>query len=498
MILSKLIKNLKIEKVSGSTEITIDGICFDSRKIRQNGLFVCVPGFKVDGHAYASEVVSRGAVALIVEKEVNIPKDKAVTVIYVKDAREALAAVAAEYFDNPSSKLKMIGVTGTKGKTTTSYMLRSIFEKNGEKTGLLGTISYEFAGETLESKNTTPESYDLQELFLKMVMKKIETCVMEVSSHALELKRVAGIEFDVAVFTNFTQDHLDFHKTFDAYLASKLLLFTSLGKSNVKSFPKAAVVNLDDPKAETFITASGVRVISYGLRSGTKADVKAENIKASAEELSFDITYQGKVFRVNLQMRGRHNVSNALSAAAVGFALNIHQENIKAGLENLPGVPGRFEVYNTLNGISVLIDYAHSPDSLEKLLISVKDLKPVRIITVFGCGGDRDKSKRPLMGKIATELSDYTVVTSDNPRTEDPAAIITGIEAGMKSGLYTVIADRKEAIRAALNMAKKGDIVVIAGKGHEDYQIIGMEKIHFSDKEVAGAILSAQGLWKKS
>lgn len=498
MILSKLIKKLKTVRVAGSTDITVDGISYNSRKVAQNGLFVCVPGFKVDGHAYAAEVVSRGAVALIVEKEVHLPENKAVTVIYVRDAREALALVSAAFFDEPSTKLKMIGVTGTKGKTTTTYMLRSIFETNGEKVGLLGTIKYEFGGEVIESKNTTPESYDLQEMFLKMVVKKIETCVMEVSSHSLELKRVAGVEFDVAVFTNFTQDHLDFHKTFEAYLASKLMLFKGLGKNSVKSFPKAAVVNLDDPKAPEFIAVSGAKVITYGLNSGAKADVKARDIKASAEELSFILSFEGKEFRVNLMMRGRHNVSNALAAAAAAFALNMHPDNIKAGLENLKGVPGRFEVYNTTAGVSVLIDYAHSPDSLEKLLMSVKDLKPVRIITVFGCGGDRDKTKRPIMGKIAAGNSDYTVVTSDNPRTEEPVAIINEIKAGMNGGDYVDIPDRKEAIRTALDMAKKGDIVVIAGKGHEDYQILGKEKIHFSDREVAEEILSAKGLWKRS
>jgi len=498
MILSKLIKNIKALKINGRVDITIDGIYYDSKKTGQNGLFVCVPGFKVDGHVYAAEAVARGAAALIIEKDVQLSGDRAVTLIYVKDAREALALAAAEYFDHPSDKLKMIGVTGTKGKTTTAYLLRSIFETNGEKAGLLGTIKYEFGGETVESKNTTPESLDLQELLLKMVVKKIETCVMEVSSHSLELKRVFGIEFDVAVFTNFTQDHLDFHKTFEAYLAAKLRLFTGLGKNNLKSFPKAAVVNLDDPKAPAFIAASGVRVLTYGLNGGSKADVQAKDIRAGAEELSFTISYKGKEFRVDLQMRGRHNVSNALAAAAAGFALNIHPENIKAGLENLKGVPGRFEVYNTLSGASILIDYAHSPDSLEKLLLSVKDLKPARIITVFGCGGDRDRGKRPLMGRIAAENSDFAVVTSDNPRTEDPSAIIAEIKAGMNGGNYIDIPDRKEAIRTALDMAKKGDIVVIAGKGHEDYQIIGKEKIHFSDKEVAEELLAARGLWKRS
>ncbi|MFH1074077.1 MAG: UDP-N-acetylmuramoyl-L-alanyl-D-glutamate--2,6-diaminopimelate ligase [Candidatus Firestonebacteria bacterium] len=497
MILLKVIKNISLEKVAGSLEKNIDGIYYDSRKVESNGLFVCISGFEVDGHDYASEAVKKGAAALIVEKDVeNIPKG--VTLIYVKDAREALAEVTAAFYDYPSRKLKLVGVTGTKGKTTTTYMLRSIFEKNGEKTGLLGTINYEFNGEVIQSKNTTPESLDLEELFLKMVVKKVETCIMEVSSHSLKLKRVHGLEFDTVVFTNFTQDHLDFHKTFEDYLDAKLMLFKGLGVNSVKSFPKAAVVNLDDPKASDFIRAAKARAITYGLSPEAGVDVTAKNIISSALELSFDIVYGGKALPVKLQMRGRHNVSNALAAAAAGFAMNVHPENIQAGLENLKGVPGRFEVYNTTNGISVLIDYAHSPDSLEKLLLSVQDLKPARIITVFGCGGDRDRSKRPIMGKIATANSDITVVTSDNPRTEDPLAIIKEIKAGMNGGSYKEIPDRKEAIKEALLLAKKDDVVVIAGKGHEDYQIIGRERIRFSDRETAESILSAKGLWKKS
>ena len=496
MILLKVIKNLKTEKIIGNLEKNIDGIYYDSRKVEANGLFVCVPGFKVDGHTFAAEVVKKGAVALIVEKDVEVPEG--VTLIYVKDAREALAEVAAAFYDYPSGKLKLIGVTGTKGKTTTSYMLRSIFEKNGEKTGLLGTINYEFNGEVIQSKNTTPESLELEELFLKMVVKKVETCVMEVSSHSLKLKRVHGLEFDTAVFTNFTQDHLDFHKTFEDYLEAKLMLFKGLGAGSEKSFPKAAVVNLDDPKAADFIKASKVKAITYGLNTGAHVDVTAKNIISSALELSFDIVYGVKVLPVKLQMRGRHNISNALAAAAAGFAMNVHPDNIKEGLENLKGVPGRFEVYNTTDGVSVLIDYAHSPDSLEKLLLSVKDLKPARIITVFGCGGDRDRLKRPIMGKIAMKNSDVTVVTSDNPRTEDAQAIINEIKAGMNGGSYKEIPDRKEAIREALLLANKDDVVVIAGKGHEDYQIIGNEKFHFSDKETAESILSEKGKWKKS
>ncbi|MEI6846060.1 MAG: UDP-N-acetylmuramyl-tripeptide synthetase, partial [Candidatus Firestonebacteria bacterium] len=325
MILSKVIKNLPVEKVKGSLDKNINGIYYDSRKVSENGLFVCVPGFKVDGHAYASEVAKRGAVVLIVERDVeNVPEG--VTLLYVKDARAALAEVAAAFYEYPSRKLKLIGVTGTKGKTTTTYMLRSIFEENGEKVGLLGTINYEFNGEVIPSKNTTPESLDLEELFLKMVVKKIETCIMEVSSHSLKLHRVRGLEFDTAVFTNFTQDHLDFHKTFEDYLDAKLMLFRGLDENSVKSFPKAAVVNLDDSKAADFIKAAKVKAITYGLTSKIGPDVTAKNIISSAQELSFEIVYRDKILPVKLQMRGRHNISNALAAAATGFAMNIHPD----------------------------------------------------------------------------------------------------------------------------------------------------------------------------
>lgn len=493
MILSKVINNLKYEKITGITNRSIEGIAYDSRKVKENFLFVCIPGFSVDGHKFVNDAVRRGAVAVIAEEKISPMPE--VTIIYVRSSRESLANISNEFYDCPSEKLKLIGITGTNGKTTTTYLIRSILQENGEKTGLIGTITYDLAGELFSSRNTTPESLDLQELLNKMVIKKMDSCVMEVSSHSLALHRVEHCEFDVGVWTNLTLDHLDFHKTFNNYLNDKLKLFSALDKSSTKHIKKCAVINIDDEYSRYFIEATKVSIITYGFKND--AMIKPINIVSGTDGLNFVINSKEFDLPVNLKLRGTHNIYNALAAASVGISLNIDKDIIKRGLENLSKVPGRFEMINTLSGFSVIIDYAHTPDALKRLLNSVRELKPSRLICVFGCGGDRDKSKRPIMGNIAENLADYTIITSDNPRSEEPLAIINEIKKGFAKNNFKEIPNRKEAIYFGLNMSKERDIVVIAGKGHEEYQVIKDKVIPFSDREVVTKFLKLKNIWKE-
>ncbi len=491
MILSKIIKAVKAEQVAGRQDLEISSIAFDSRQVKPGSLFVAVPGFKTDGSAFMVSAVKSGAVAVIAGKAAAAPAG--VTLVKVNDPRSALAAASAEFFDNPSGKLRMAGITGTSGKTTTTYLLRSIFRKNGEKTGLVGTIEYDLDGEKVESKNTTPESLTLQELLDRMVKKGFNACVMEVSSHSLELHRVDGIEFDAAVFLNLTQDHMDFHGTFEGYLAAKLKLFGMMqGK---KPGPKVCAVNADDLRAAEFIKAAKVPVLTFGFNEGS--DLRAVNVSNTQTGLKFDIARAGGFCPLDLKLKGSYNAYNAMAAAAVAAGLNIGWETIKAGLEAVENVPGRFETYKSPAGFTAVVDYAHKPDALQRLLEAARGMGAKRIITVFGCGGERDRAKRPMMGGISARLSDFTVVTSDNPRSENPAEIISEITGSMNKAKFCVVPDRKRAIFEAVNMAKEGDIVVIAGKGHEEYQLIGGKVNHFSDKEAVLEAISAGGKWKE-
>ncbi len=493
MILSKIINAVGAVKVLGRADLAVGSIAFDSRKVQPGSLFVAIPGYKTDGFSYIGAAIKSGATSILSEKEIEVPAG--VTLVLVSDARAALAGAAAEFFDNPSGKLRVIGVTGTSGKTTTTYLLRSILKRNGEKTGLLGTINYDLAGEILESKNTTPESLTLQELLYKMVMKKLDACVMEVSSHSLALGRVAGVDFAAGVFLNLTQDHMDFHKNFEEYLGAKLKLFEMIKNDGVKRVPKVCAVNLDDEYAGYFTKKSKVKTLTFGLKEN--ADIRAVDIKNEAGGLSFGLSYLGKVYGLSLKLKGAYNAYNAMAAAAVGLGLNLDWQIIKEGLEAVENVPGRFETYRSSTGFTVVVDYAHKPDALKKLLTAVREMGPRRIISVFGCGGDKDRAKRPMMGGISGELADHTIVTSDNPRSEEPLAIIKEIISGIKSGTYSVSPDRKTAICEAIGMAKEGDFVVVAGKGHEDYQIIGDKVSHFSDKEIIIEALKTGGVWKE-
>lgn len=493
MLFQELLAVVEVLAAGGQLNTVLTGITYDSRKVQPGFLFVAVRGFKHDGAGFIEQAVEKGAVAVVTEKTAGMPSSVAWAL--VADSRQALALMAERFYENPSSRIKMVGVTGTNGKTTTTNLIAAVLGAAGHKTGLIGTIHNRIGDRILSVSHTTPESADLQELLHEMVLEKVNDCVMEVSSHALALHRVDGCEFDVAVFTNLTQDHLDFHNDMRSYLEAKQILFRKLSLPGVKR-GKCAVVNADDPYAGSIIEASaGVEIYTYGINQ--EADVRAENVHVGARGVSFTVT--GKWGRCPLELRitGLFNVYNTLAAFTACAAMGIPVEVIKKALEGMQGVPGRFELVDAGQDFAVIVDYAHTPDGLENVLKTAREITKEKLITVFGCGGDRDRTKRPLMGRIAAGYSDYVLVTSDNPRTEAPLDIIKDIEKGLepvaKQGCYTVEPDRRRAIRLAVGMAKKGDVVVIAGKGHEDYQIIGTTKYPFDDRsEVRSALKELQ------
>lgn len=490
MYLSDLVKNIRVLKIAGSDQIDINGISYDSRLVEKGNLFVAVKGFKTDGHLYIDHAVESGARAVMVQKDSAVPEG--ITRVLVENTRVALAQVSADFYGHPSQELKVVGVTGTNGKTTTTHLISSVFRLSGIKTGLVGTIANHIGDRVLDVRHTTPESTDLQKLMREMVDEGVEVAVIEVSSHALSLERVTGCEFDVAVFTNLSQDHLDFHKDMDDYLEAKVRLFKGIS-GGVKKGPKFVVVNRDDPYADNIISASGVPAITYGL-SGNP-DVKAVNIKIREQGCSFTAEYRQGAFPLNMKLAGLFNVYNTLAALAVGLAAGFDPSLVVKSLESVKGIPGRFELVDCGQDFTVVVDYAHTPDGLENILKAARSVAPGRLITVFGCGGDRDRTKRPIMGRIAGRYSDLPIITSDNPRTEDPMRVINDVEEGIKQvmdpGRYRVIPDRREAIRTAITGAGAGDLVLIAGKGHEDYQIVGSQKLRFDDREEARKVLLA-------
>ena len=469
-------------------------IVHDSRKAKDGSLFVAVRGFHSDGHQFIPHAVQQGAAAVIAEAW-NGPQTDT-PVILVPDSRVALARLAAAFYGHPSRRLKLIGITGTNGKTTTSYLVKSIIEAAGHVSGLIGTIDYRIGDRVYPAPNTTPESLDLQRLLAEMVENGAGFCVMEVSSHALALKRTEECAFEAAAFTNLTQDHLDFHGDMDSYFHAKLGLFTGLS-------PKAsAVINLDDARAPEIIRATKAKVITTGLSE--RADIRPSgDIGHEITGLSFPVATPSGTLMARSPLMGKHNIYNILSAIGIGTALGFTLDHIARGIENMRAVPGRMEKVDEGQSFSVLVDYAHTEDALVRLLEAVREVAPKRVITLFGCGGDRDRTKRPKMGKAALKGSDIVVVTSDNPRSEDPEAIIREVEAGMaeagvrmlSSGAhpeaargkkpYFVVPHRGEAVVTAIRLAAPGDVVVLAGKGHEDYQILGDRKIHFDDREAA-------------
>lgn len=487
--LEELICELDVYETRGDLGLKVPGIAYDSRKVEPGFIFVCVEGFKTDGHNYVSAALQKGAAAVVAQKPVEVPEG--VPLVLVRDSRKALALLGAAFAGHPARQLTMVGITGTNGKTTTTYLIEQIFKEKGYKTGLIGTIMNKIGDKVLPVSNTTPESLDLQLLLHEMVDSGISHVVMEVSSHALELDRVAGIEYDMAVFTNITQDHLDFHETMENYLEAKKKLFAGLSKYSGKKKRKYGIVNIDDLNAQSILKATTGTVLTYGVEG--PCDIKAANINLKADGVSFYVNTPRGEFFLSLHLTGMFNVYNTLAAIAVGIVEDVDLQSIKKALESIKGVPGRLEKVDEGQAFTVLVDYAHTPDGLENIIEAAKGFAEGRVITVFGCGGDRDRTKRPIMGEIAARLSDYSVLTSDNPRTEDPLFILSQIEEGVRKVIdrskYSVIPDRREAIAYAIKMAQPKDVILIAGKGHETYQLINDQVLHFDDREVASEIL---------
>ncbi|SHF24844.1 UDP-N-acetylmuramoylalanyl-D-glutamate--2,6-diaminopimelate ligase [Desulfofundulus australicus DSM 11792] len=484
MLFSELMEGQACLSTGGNQQVEIKGISSDSRQVEPGFLFVAVKGFTTDGHLYVEQALARGAAAVVVQKEVPLPAG--VTFARVPDSRLALALLAARFYGYPSRKMKLIGVTGTNGKTTTTHLLAAIYRLAGNKVGLIGTIANRIGDRVLPVVNTTPESLDLQRLLAEMVGEGVTVAVMEVSSHALALHRVAGCEYDAGVFTNITQDHLDFHRDMEDYLSAKMLLFRNLGRGGK---PALAVINIDDPQAERIMAVTGVPVYTYGLSAG--AQVRAREVRVTPRGARFTVTSPWGECRVHLKLTGYFNVYNALAALTAAGAGGVPLPLAAQALETVENVPGRFELVDRGQDFAVVVDYAHTPDGLENILTTARAITRGRLITVFGCGGDRDPSKRPVMGEIAARLSDLAVITSDNPRTEDPMRIISQVEEGARQVRrdYRVVPDRREAIRFALENAAPGDTVIIAGKGHENYQIIGTTRYPFDDREEAVKVL---------
>lgn len=479
MLLQYLLEELENKEVVGKLDVKINKIEYDSKKIEKGDVFVAISGLKEDGHEYINEAIEKGAVAVIVKKDYEVSAIDDVTFVKVEDTRVALAKVAAKYYDNPASKLKIIGITGTKGKTTTAYMIRDILLASGKKTGMIGTIYNTYGSKKIEAIRTSPESLDLQKLLKDMVDSNIEYVVMEVSSHALDLNRVYGIHFIIGVFTNLSEEHLDYHKTMENYLNAKAKLFEN---------SDFAIINSDDiftPRLEKKIKC---KTAKYGLDN--EANITAVDVRVNNNYVDFKMYINKMLQTVTINIPGRYTVYNALAAIAVTSMLGAQMDAILAALGELR-VPGRSEVVDIGKTFAVIIDYAHTPSSLEAILQNTKRYAKGRIICVFGCGGDRDAEKRPLMGEIAGKYADFTVITTDNPREESPKKIMKEIEEGMKKtkGLYKSIENRKEAIKFAMRIAWKNDTIIVAGKGHETYQLLkGNKKIKFDEREIVKQI----------
>ncbi len=474
-------------------QVEITGVAFDSRRVKPGYLFLCIPGFETDGHAYAAVAVEKGAVALMVERYLaDIPAD--IIQIKVEDCRSRLGLMGARFYDYPASRLSTVGITGTNGKTSTAFLCEAVLEHGDQAPGLVGTIRAKVGSEERAVKNTTPEASDLQELLSDMVQAGNRSVVMEVSSHALALHRVAGIPFDVAVFTNLSQDHLDFHANMDEYFAEKRKLFDGLGQDWSRPAPPYAILNYDDPRSHEILADIKVPYITYGFSEG--AHVRATDLEFSPEGSRFVVKTPIGDAKVHLRLAGAFNVSNALAAIGVGLARRVELDVAVEALAALEGIPGRFELVREGQDFTVLVDYAHTPDGLENVLCAARDVTAGRLICVFGCGGDRDVTKRQPMGQIAARYSDRVFITSDNPRSEDPDAIIAEVKKGVLAENndvdYIVESDREAAIAAAVRAAQPGDTVVIAGKGHERVQIFADHKIVFDDREVARRVIRAR------
>jgi UDP-N-acetylmuramoyl-L-alanyl-D-glutamate--2,6-diaminopimelate ligase len=499
MKLRKLLEGVEVKKIAGDPLREVEGIAYHTKQIGKGFLFAAIRGLEVDGHQFIEEAVQRGAGAVVSEQEREV-SDR--TLILVPNSRQALAKISSNFYGNPSSRLKLIGITGTNGKTTTTYLLESIFRKAGCDVGVIGTINYRFGQKTTPAPNTTPESLDLQRILWEMVKEGTSHVIMEVSSHGLDLDRVFGCQFDGVVFTNLTSEHLDYHKSLQKYFESKKKLFSDyLVESRKKR--RFAVTNHDDPSGEKMVEGIDLPVIRYGL--SPSCDITADQVTSSFEGLSCRVRTPRGDLSIRSKLIGDFNVYNILAAVSVGIGMDVPLENLKEGVEGLEGVSGRFEKMENTRGLHIIVDYAHTHDALERVLLGLKGIlengtqNRGKMITVFGCGGDRDRTKRPLMGEVAGKYSDLAILTSDNPRTEDPLAILEEVEKGLESlplkewhpdeielwrskKGYLKVPDRREAIRMAIRLAQPSDTVLIAGKGHEDYQIVGKKRFPFDDR----------------
>lgn len=478
MFINELLNAIDINWIQqNEKDIQITDIVYDSRKVTPGCMFVCIQGERFDGHDYIEVAFEKGANIVVIEKEVPIV-NKGVNVIKVDDSTAFLALVASTYYNNPSKKMNMVGITGTNGKTSVSYLISEIMKKSGRSTGVIGTIGFELDGKPLDvEKNTptTPNSLELQMILDKMYKQKATDVVMEVTSIALDKQRVNECEFDIGIFTNLTEDHLDYHKNMENYELAKEKLF---------HISRKAVINVDDEAGKRLAASYTGPKITYSIDN--ESDLQAKNIHLSPSKTEFELGVNGEVYKVSLRMPGKFNVYNALAAIGASLMAGVGINTILGGLTRIQGVRGRFEACEMEGGYTAVVDYAHTPDALANVLNTAREFKPNRLITVFGCGGDRDATKRPIMGKISGELSDISVITSDNPRNEDPNKILRDVEKGLENtnAIYKIISDRRDAIEYALAIAEQDDIVMVAGKGHETYQILKNKTIHFDDLEI--------------
>jgi len=496
-----------IETINDGADLhgDVTSVCYAADQCQQGSLFVAIPGLAHDGHDFISQAIELGARFIVHQKDISVPDG--IIAIKVSDSRRVLGQLAKNYFGDPSSRLTLIGITGTSGKTTVSYLLESILTAAGFRCGVLGTVNYRFNGKAIPAPNTTPESYEMQKIMNEMVSVGVTHVIAEVSSHALDLRRVDDCDFDLGIFTNLSPEHLDYHKDMEDYFRAKKRLFAEILPQSKKDRPTKMIINADDPWGQRLLSEVHIPALAYGLGKNTGVTVEHEEITLTG--IRAKIGFAGKTIAVASGLIGRFNLSNILAAAAAASVLGATPSVIEAGIQNLSCVPGRLEKVESSDGIHVFVDYAHKPDALKQVLQNLDKLKQKRILTVFGCGGNRDRAKRPLMGETATYYSDLTIITSDNPRKEEPLAIIGEIEAGIDrqkirevpsnhleftkgAHTYTVIADRKSAILAAIKLAGAEDIVLIAGKGHEDYQILGTKKIAFDDRVIAAQALQSR------
>ena len=481
MQLRTLVNATPIRQVIGPLDREVEGIFYDSRRGQKNGMYVALRGTKVDGHQFTDRAIEKGASVVVLEHEETRAR---VTSLVVDNTRTALADLASFFYRRPALRLKLAGVTGTNGKTTTTFLLKHICDKAGLRCGLIGTVRYEIGDRILPATRTTPESLDLHELLAQISNAGCKAAVMEVSSHALAQARTRGVEWDVAVFTNLTQDHLDFHQTMENYFESKVSLFTGLKDQKTKH-RATAVVNVDDRYGEQLISRLGndVPVITYGM--SVRADFRASNYRTEFGGTSYQLDAGGKNYLVRVPLIGRFNVANSLAALAAANTLGVNLRDAILSVGKSPQVPGRLEAVPAKRQFQVFVDYAHTDDALLNVLKTLRELGPHRLIVVFGAGGDRDRQKRPLMGRVVDQNADYSIITSDNPRKEDPLAIIADVKKGFRSSHYETVSDRKEAITRAIALAQPRDIVLIAGKGHETYQEFADHTVPFDDLQVA-------------